>query len=144
MNISLPSETIFHTIESTIKDYRKFAQKNISAQIENITIDQSITLIYLAKFPDLTQNELADLLFKDNASLTRIINTMVKHGFLKRSMNQEDRRRYRLQITSQGEKALETMSDIISNNRAKALLGITKTELNQLNTILNKIKTNCQ
>lgn len=144
MNISLPSETIFHTIESTIKAYRKFAQKNISAEIENITIDQSITLIYLAKFPDLTQNELADLLFKDNASLTRIINTMVKHGFLHRSMNEQDRRRYMLEITSQGEKVLEIMSDIISNNRAKALSGITKTELKQLNTILDKIKTNCQ
>lgn len=144
MNISLPSETIFHTIESTIKAYRKFAQKNISAEIENITIDQSITLIYLAKFPDLTQNELADLLFKDNASLTRIINTMVKHGFLHRSVNEQDRRRYMLEITSQGEKVLEIMSDIISNNRAKALSGITKTELKQLNTILDKIKTNCQ
>ena len=141
MNISLPSETVFHSIESTIKAYRKIAQKNISSKIENITVDQSITLIYLSKFPELTQNELADLLFKDNASLTRIINTMVKHGFLERSMNEKDRRRYCIEITSQGKRNLETLSGIISKNRTKSLFGITKTELIQLNNILNKIKT---
>ena len=144
MDLSLPSETVFYTIESTAKAYRKFAQKKISSKIEKITIDQSITLILLSKFPELTQNALAELLFKDNASLTRIIDTMVKHRFLKRSMNDQDRRRYNLEITSQGEKNLEELSVIISNNRKKALLGITQTELNQLNIILNKIKSNCQ
>jgi DNA-binding MarR family transcriptional regulator len=144
MNISLPSETVFHTIESTIKAYRKFAQKNISSKIENITIDQSIALIYLSKFPDLTQNELADLIFKDNASLTRMINTMVNHGFLNRSMNDQDRRRFCLDITPKGEKILEELSEIISNNRRESLLGITPDELIQLNVILTKIKANCQ
>ncbi|WP_296701734.1 MarR family winged helix-turn-helix transcriptional regulator [Algoriphagus sp.] len=144
MEISLPSETIFHTIESTIKAYRKFAQQRISEELENITIDQSIALIHLAEYPDLTQNELADLLFKDNASLTRMINTMVNNGFLKRSMNEEDRRRFKLEITPHGEKVVETLPKIITNNRSIALLGITDTELNQLNSLLRKIKSNCQ
>ena len=144
MKIPLPSETIFHTIESTIKAYRKFAQNNISKEIKNITLDQSLTLIYLVEFPDLTQNELAELLFKDNASLTRIINTMVKNGFLERSINDQDRRRYKLEITNKGEKVLKTLPNTIINNRSTSLLGITETELNQLNNILNKIKINCQ
>lgn len=144
MNISLPSETIFHSIETTIKTYRKFAQHNISAKINNITIDQGIALIYLAKFPDLNQNQLSELLFKDNASFTRMINIMVKNEFLIRSMNEEDRRRFNLEISPKGSEVIEKLLPIISDNRSKSLFGITQTELDQLKTILDKIKFNCK
>lgn len=143
MNISLPSDTVFHKIESTIKQYRKFAQQNISKKIKNITVDQSMVLLYLAKFPELTQNELAELVFKDNASMTRMIELMVRNQYLKRSINEQDRRRYKIEITAKGNEVLNKLPRIISENRAISLAGITKTELNQLETILNKIKSNC-
>ena len=144
MNISLPSETIFHTIESSIKEYRKFAQKNISNQITDMTIDQGLVLLFLNEYPDLTQKEIAELVFKDNASMTRMINTMVQKKYLKRSMNNEDRRRYKIEITVKGRQVLETLPPIIQNNRKTSLKGITKNELSQLETILNKIRSNCK
>ncbi len=144
MNISLPSETIFHTIESSIKEYRKFAQKNISEQITDMTIDQGLVLLFLNEYPDLTQKEIAELVFKDNASMTRMINTMVKKKYLKRSMNNEDRRRYKIEITVKGRQVLETLPPIIQKNRKTSLIGITKNELKQLEIILNKIRSNCR
>jgi len=144
MNISLPSETIFHTIESSIKEYRKFAQKNISEQITDMTIDQGLVLLFLNEYPDLTQKEIAELVFKDNASMTRMINTMVKKKYLKRSMNNEDRRRYKIEITVKGRQVLETLPPIIQKNRKTSLIGITKNELEQLEIILNKIRSNCR
>ncbi len=144
MNISPPSETIFHTIESSIKEYRRFAQKNISNQISDMTIDQGLVLLFLNEYPDLTQKEIAELIFKDNASMTRMINTMVQKKYLKRSMNSEDRRRYKIEITVKGRQVLETLPPIIQNNRKTTLKGITKNELNQLDIILNKIISNCK
>jgi len=143
MDISLPSETIYHTIESTIKEYRKFAQKNISDQITDMTIDQGLVLLFLNEYPDLTQKEIAELVFKDNASMTRMINTMVHKKYLKRSMNNEDRRRYKIEITVKGRQVLETLPPIIQKNRKTSLIGITKNELRQLEIILNKIRSNC-
>ncbi|AUP80005.1 MarR family winged helix-turn-helix transcriptional regulator [Flavivirga eckloniae] len=143
MTIALPSETIFHVIESTIKEYRRFAQKNISAKIKGITIDQGMVLIFLKEHPEFTQKEIAKLVFKDNASMTRIINTMVQKNYLKRSMNDEDRRRSKIEITTKGEEILKTLPPIIHHNRSSSLQGITKNELKQLETILNKIKNNC-
>ena len=143
MNLSLPSETIFHLIESTIKDYRKFAQKKISEQLEDITIDQGLVLLFLNKHPDLSQKEIAKLVFKDTASMTRMINTMVQKKHLKRSMNPEDRRRYKIEITTKGKGVLKTLPSIIHNNRNSSLKGITKNELKQLEIILGKIRTNC-
>ena len=142
MDIDLPSETVFHTIESTIKEYRKFSQKNISSVIEDMTIDQGMVLLFLNKYPELTQKEIAILVFRDNASMTRMINTMVQKKYLSRSMNDQDRRRYKLEITKKGKEVLNLLPSIIQNNRTSSLAGITKNELNQLGIILGKIKTN--
>ena len=142
MDIPLPSDTVFHTIESTIKEYRKFSQKNISNKISDITIDQGMILLYLNKYPELTQKEIARLVFKDNASMTRMVNLMVEKKYLKRSMNEHDRRRFKLEITSKGKEILVNLSLIISENRNKSLNRITQKELQQLETILNKIKFN--
>ncbi len=143
MSLTLPSQTIFHTIESTIKAYRKFAQHNIWDTINDITIDQGLVLLFLNEFPEMTQKEIADLVFKDNASMTRIINTMVKKKILQRSINDGDRRRFKLKITAKGEAILGQLPPIVQNNRNMALANITKNELMQLETILNKIKDNC-
>ena len=143
MNLAVPSETIFHVIESTIREYRKFAQKNISEKIKDMTIDQGLVFLFLNEHPDLTQKEIAELVFKDNASMTRMINTMVQKKYLKRSMNNEDRRRYKIEITKKGKDVLETLPPIIHYNRNSSLKGITKNELKQLETILGKIRANC-
>ncbi|MEM7087697.1 MAG: MarR family transcriptional regulator [Bacteroidota bacterium] len=142
MDIDLPSETVFHTIESTIKAYRKFSQKNITAVMEDMTIDQGMVLLFLNKYPELTQKEIAVLVFRDNAAMTRMINTMVQKKYLSRSMNDQDRRRYKLEITKKGKEVLNLLPPIIQNNRTSSLAGITKNELSQLGTILDKIKSN--
>ena len=142
MYLKIPSKTVFYTIDKTIKSYRKFAQKNISKVVNDITIDQKLILHYLNDYPELNQKEIAELVFKDNASMTRMINIMVKKNYLNRSMNDEDRRRYNLEITDKGKEVLLKLPPVIMSNRQKALEGITKEELIQLEKTLNKILSN--
>ncbi|RZS93380.1 MarR family winged helix-turn-helix transcriptional regulator [Aquimarina brevivitae] len=144
MEIQHPSETIFHAIESAIKAYRKYAQQKISEQIEGITLDQSLALIYIKKHPELTQNELAELLFKDNASLTRMIKLMVKNGFVTRTINDEDLRRYKLTLTKKAEIIVAKLPQIIQSNRATALDGITLADQEVVKELLHDIKNNCK
>ena len=141
-NMNNPSKTIFHTIEKTIKVYRKFAQKNISKIVEDITIDQKMVLQYLYDYPDLNQKEIGELIFRDNASMTRMIDIMVKKNYLRRLMNPEDRRRYKIEVTLKGQDILVKLPPVIKSNRKKALDGLTKEELIQLENILNKIISN--
>jgi DNA-binding MarR family transcriptional regulator len=102
-----------------------------------------MVLLFLDKHSELTQKEIAALIFKDNASMTRMINLMVNKEYLKRSMNKVDRRRFTIEITAKGKKILETLPPIILSNREKSIEGITKKEIIQLETILKKITTNC-
>lgn len=143
MSFKLPSETIFYVIESTIKTYRKYALQNILAAVDDMTIDQGMVLLFLNEYPELSQKEIAKLVFKDNASMTRMINTMVKKNYLKRSLHAEDRRRFQIEITEKGKEVLAKLPPIIDHNRTSSLQGISKNELEQLELILNKIKANC-
>lgn len=144
MTLIIPSETVFHAIESSIKSYRKYAQQQISTNIDDLTIDQSLALIYIDKYLKLNQNELAELLFKDKASLTRMIKTMVKHEFIERAINPEDLRRYKLILTPKGKEVVKALPKIITTNRSVALDGVSETDQKHLKRILNKIIDNCK
>lgn len=139
----LPSQTIFYTIEKAIKEYRKFAQRNLKASVGDITIDQGLLLIFLNKYPDITQKKLGELIFKDNASITRMIELMCKKQYIERFVNKNDRRKHSLNITKKGKDILESLNTAVVNNRKEVLEGISEKEFIQLNTTLNKIINNC-
>lgn len=140
--MNVPAKTVFYSIERTIKTYRKFSRHNFLKVVDDITIDQKLILQYLNDHPELSQNEIAELVFKDNASLTRMIELMVKKGFLRRSINPEDRRRFNIELTAKGKEILEKLAPVIVENRKKAFAGISEEELTQLQRTLDKILTN--
>jgi DNA-binding MarR family transcriptional regulator len=143
MNKIDPKQTIFYTIENAIKTYRKFAQKNISDEMSGITVDQMLVLTVLEANPDIAQNEMAELLFKDYASITRMIELLVKNDYLSRAINEADRRKFVLNISDKGHSTLKKLKPIILKNRTKALKGVSESEVNQMFTTLNKIINNC-
>lgn len=141
--IELPVQTIFHTIEKSIKEYRRFAQRNLKKTNTDITVDQALLLTYLNNHSDFSQNKIAVLMFKDNASVTRMIELLIKKKYLKRHINEQDRRKFNLKLTAVGQKTLNDFFPVISSNRNIALKGITNNEIDQLNNILTKIINNC-
>ncbi|MCQ0111822.1 MarR family winged helix-turn-helix transcriptional regulator [Zhouia amylolytica] len=141
--MKLPNETIFYAIERAIKEYRRMAQKRISKSIPKITIDQAMVLIFLKKYPKLSQKELAKLVFKDAASVNRTIDLMTRNGYVEKSLNPSDKRRYHLSVTVFGDRTLDEMQELIKQNRSMALKGITDKEIEQVDHILQKIIENC-
>ena len=144
MKNSNPTGTVLYTIEQTIKEYRKISQKNISQIVSDITVDQCLLLIILDKNATYSQKEIAELIFKDNASITRIIELMVQKNYLIRKINESDRRKFNLEITEKGKKTIELLTPIIHKNRQDALEGLSKNEIELLNKLLDKIISNCK
>lgn len=143
MNKTHPKQTIFYSIENAIKAYRKYAQKQLSDVVTGITVDQMLILTVLEENPDIAQNEMAAMLFKDYASITRMIELLVKNEYLTRAINESDRRKYILKISNKGKDTLKKLKPVILQNRADALKGISDAEMDQLYTSLNKIINNC-
>jgi MarR family transcriptional regulator for hemolysin len=135
---------IFYSLDKSIKSYRQFAQTRINKKGFNITIDQWLVLKTIENNPDMTQQQIAVNVFKDYASITRIIEILVKKKALERNFHSGDRRRFDLSITKLGVGILKGLTPIIRSNRKQALKGITKSEIEILKNILNKIIKNCK
>lgn len=135
---------IFYTIEKAIKSYRQFAQQQLRDAGLTITIDQWLIMKSLIDTPGISQQEIAEKVFKDNASVTRIIDLLVSAGYVKRTPNKDDKRRSHLSITTQGQKTANEVAKVVLKNRATALEGISEKNIEQVNTVLQSIISNCR
>lgn len=142
MDFTNPSETIFYQIEKAIKQYRTMAQGNLNQLGYKVTLNQILLMIQIDQKQDLSQVELAELLFKDVASITRMIELLVKEGFVVREEKKHDRRKKDLKVTKEGKKLLALAMPIISENREIAQKNITAKERKMLFTLLNQIIEN--
>ena len=143
MNLKNPTSTVFYSIEETIKAYRKLSQKNIKTLIPDITVDQALILQFIDE-EQLTQTEIADKIFKDYASMTRIVALLIEKKYVTKEIDDNDRRVAVLKITKNGKKTLNQLIPIIEENRKTALNGLTSDEVNRLKQILKKITKNCK
>ncbi|RXR20505.1 MarR family transcriptional regulator [Flavobacterium amnicola] len=137
------NDIIFYNIDKAIKTYRMYAMKKIREKGYKITTDQWLIIKSILENPKITQQELAKNVFKDNASVTRIIELMVKSNYLNRKVNTTDRRKSVLSVTKEGKEIIEKVQTIILENRKEALEGIDKAELDAMNVTLKKIIQNC-
>ncbi|CAM3124470.1 MarR family transcriptional regulator [Chryseobacterium flavum] len=134
---------IFYNIDKAIRAYRNYAQRQLKAHGFMITIDQWLIIKAILENPGITQNEIGDLVFKDNASVTRIIDLMVKSEYIIRHVHPDDRRKTNLEVTDSGQKVIREVQSIVEKNRTTALKGITKDELEMMYSALLKISENC-
>ncbi|WP_103072159.1 MarR family winged helix-turn-helix transcriptional regulator [Aquimarina sediminis] len=143
MKFNTPTTTVLYSIEETIKAYRGLSQQNISKTGLNITVDQALILIIL-ETNNKSQSEVADLVFKDYASMSRIIKLMIDKDYLTKNVDKNDKRKSKLEITKNGKKTIAKLKPVIKKNRETALHSLSDKELQQLYTILKKITQNCQ
>lgn len=135
---------IFYTIDKAIKAYRQFAQRRLYEAGLEITIDQWLVMQALTEKPDISQQEISERVFKDAASVTRIIDLLIKKNYLVRKMHDSDRRRYHLEITPEGRILMKDIAKVVAQNRAIALHDVTQEELGQVRDTLTAIINNCK
>ena len=135
-------DTIFYLIESTIKSYRRFAQMGLQQIRPDMTIDQGLVLSNLIKNPNATQKELSELIFKDMASISRMLDALEKKQFITREVNPNERRRFLVKVTKTGLEVNQAMIPKVVENRKQALTGVTTADIKTLTKILTKISNN--
>ena len=84
-------ETInFYLLDKAIRTYRIYSQKKLRENGFKITVDQWLIIKVLMENPGISQQNIAEKAFKDNASVTRIIDLLVKSKYLDRKVNPKD------------------------------------------------------
>ncbi|RZJ65367.1 MAG: MarR family transcriptional regulator [Flavobacterium sp.] len=135
-------DNVFYMLEKSVKSYRQFVQRNLDKAGCDITLDQWLVLKTINEEPDATQQQVAKTVFKDMASVTRMIELLVKKGFLERAFLPSDRRRQRLIITKSAKELLEKVHPISLSNRSTALYGIDDEAIKNLQSTLQSIIKN--
>lgn len=137
------SSIIFYALDKAIRSYRRMAQATIDRAGLDITVDQWLVLRVLLEHDDLTQHDIAERVFKDQASVARILALLTRRGLLSAVPLPHDGRRTQLRVTEPGHRILDAVQPIILQNRALALQGISEEELALLRPVLERIALNC-
>lgn len=108
----------------------------------NITFEQFTILTMLWDNENLCQYNLAQLTNRDQASTSRLINTLIKNELIIRQCCPSDKRINRIKLTEKGELLKEPVDSIARECFEEAVNGISKEEIEQGMKFLTKIAEN--
>ena len=129
-------------LDRTARRVKQYAQQRFKELGFNITVDQWMVLKHLYEHEEMKQNELAELLFKDNPTLTRIIDLLCEKGLTVRNVHPNDRRSFIVSLTKDGIKKVEQLTPKVKQIRLQAWKGLTEKDFNHFQKVLNSIYEN--
>ncbi len=136
------SESSGFILERTAKRLKQFFQQQLTTADTGITIDQWVVLQVLDRQEGLSQLEIARETYKDAPTVTRIIDLLCRKGLTRRITDPADRRRFRIQLTDDGRRKIESILPIIRDARRQAWQGIEDKEIDRLVDVLNNVFDN--
>jgi DNA-binding MarR family transcriptional regulator len=127
-----------YALTTTLNTLRKSFNQAIKEY--NISSEQYAVMKLLDEFEELTPSEIARLLARDKANITRIVNSLLKKDLIKKeSVNKKS---YKILLTKKGSEILSDVEKIAVdfNKKIKNLVG--EKEYNDLIEKLNLIREN--
>ncbi|MDX1667221.1 MAG: MarR family transcriptional regulator [Saprospiraceae bacterium] len=121
---------------------KQFFQQKLMQTNADITVDQWVVLQELDREEGLSQLEIGQATFKDAPTITRIIDLLCKKGLTRRTPDPEDRRRFRIKLTPEGQQRIREVLPTVKSFRREAWQGLREREVDQLVRTLNKIFEN--
>lgn len=131
-------------LDRTARRVKQYAQRKFKLAEFDITVDQWLVMKNLSENELLSQSELAQLVFKDMPTLTRIIDILNKKGYVERKPHPQDRRSFQLVLTNEGISKVTELKPQISSIREKAWEKLNEKDFEEFKRILNTIYTNLE
>ena len=131
-------------LDRTARRVKQYAQRKFKLEDFDITVDQWLILKNLSENELMSQSEMAQILFKDQPTLTRIIDILTKKGYVERVPHPNDRRSFQLVLTQSGTDKVEELKPKVSEIRQKAWENLNEGDFEEFKRILNKIYDNLE
>ncbi|WP_194972496.1 MarR family winged helix-turn-helix transcriptional regulator [Aquiflexum lacus] len=131
-------------LDRTARRVKQYAQQKFKLGEFDITVDQWLVMKNLSENELLSQAELAQLVFKDQPTLTRIVDLLAKKGYVERMPHPLDRRSFQLILTDQGQRKVNELKPQIASIREKAWENLGKSDFEEFKRILNTIYQNLE
>lgn len=92
--------------------------------------------------PNCTANDIAKILSRDKAQVTRLLNSLIEQNLIKKVPNPEDKRSQRLLTTDNAEDIFNQIKKVDATVVEKLTKGFTEQECVEFQRMLNKINKN--
>jgi len=129
-------------LDRTARKVKQYAQQQFKSGDFDVTVDQWLVLKNLSENDVISQTELANLVFKDHPTLTRIIDLLCKKGYVERMPHPQDRRSFQLHLTETGVSKVISLKPEIHHIREKAWENLSTHDFEEFKRILNTIYQN--
>ena len=138
----ITEECMSYLIGRTLQSVKNLIFREFKVNNFNITPEQWAVMSYLHKEDGLYQKQIADFLFKDKPTVTRILDILEKRNLVIRISDEKDRRKFKIYLTQDGKDTVAQLVPIAKEVQLKIKENISREEIETLKTILNKIYTN--
>jgi len=102
------------------------------AKDQGLSLPRFWVLIYVSRNPGLNMKKLQAKMYLAPSSTSALVDNLVEHGLLRRSIDPEDRRVVRLKVTARGEKIMDSILRFRYQKLHQALVGLKKEEREML------------
>jgi MarR family transcriptional regulator for hemolysin len=141
MPLSTESQDTFGFL---IHDVARLMRKNFNRRVQSfgLTQEQCRAILHLSRCEGIQQVDLAEVLEIKPITLARLLDKLQENGLIERRQNPDDRRAFCLYMTPAGHTTLKKIKAIGGATRAVANSGIPARDLEKLNLLLSRLKTN--
>ena len=134
------NEVVFFLIEQTNKKAKQFSAAKFAERGIDVTVDQWVLMKVIQENPDQSQSAIAEQTYKDAASITRMLDLLVKKDLVYRMPI--DRRQFSINLTEKGQGFIEKHMTFVQELRNIGTAGLSEEEIAGLRRILLKIQEN--
>lgn len=107
--------------------FKQYAYEVMLEKGIDVTSDQWVVLKRVSETPGINQRDLALAIYKDPASVTRILDVLIKKELIEKRQG-KDRRNYEIHLSFRGEKFVDRALGMAVDIRKKGLEGLSKEE----------------
>lgn len=128
-------------VNTTAKAFQKALDAELRKNV-GVTISQWRVISTLTRQPGITQKEIADRVGIESSTLVPIIDKMEKDGFVKRKLDNEDRRINRIYLTTKADDLWNSMIKCALRIRTLSTKEISEEQIKTTLDVLRKISKN--
>jgi MarR family transcriptional regulator, transcriptional regulator for hemolysin len=131
-----------HLLHETAQLWRRRCERVVRARLPGMTYARCVVLLKLEQSEGLNQVTLAHILDVTPMTLVRLLDRLETAGLVSRLPDPLDRRAYLLTPTAKARPLIACIHDIIRTIQSEASFGLSDTKINQLHTLLCRIRSN--
>ena len=144
MNNENLEDTYFGLLEKTLRQVRKFSQRELQKRDLKISGEQWLVLKHCHEEAGISQRKIAELTFKDPASVTRMIDLLEQRGLIQRKPAKGDRRSHGLYLTEEGTSFVEQVEPLHQEIKKYGLKGISEKDKDTFQQVFHQICENLE